>query len=111
MNLLSLITNAKMNPFKGKGKFNRQPFHAPKEGQGFKKKKHNEQQGEKDFKCFHCKKKGHKRANCYKFKAWIAKKENSQGELLVCFELNLVDIPLNSWWLDCGATDHVMTTL
>ena len=29
----------------------------------------------------------------------------------VCFESNLVNVPLDSWWLDSGATVHVATSL
>ena len=29
----------------------------------------------------------------------------------VCFESNLVNVPLDSWWLDSGATVHVVTSL
>ena len=29
----------------------------------------------------------------------------------VCFESNLVNIPLDSWWLDSGAIFHVVTSL
>jgi hypothetical protein len=30
---------------------------------------------------------------------------------LVCFESNLVDVPLNSWWVDTGASIHVTNSL
>ena len=29
----------------------------------------------------------------------------------VCFESNLVNVPLDSWWLDSGTTVHVATSL
>ena len=29
----------------------------------------------------------------------------------VCFESNLVNVPLDSWWLDSGAIVHVATSL
>ena len=29
----------------------------------------------------------------------------------VCFEYNLFNVPLDSWWLDSGATVHVATSL
>ena len=29
----------------------------------------------------------------------------------VCFEYNLVNVPLDSWWLDSGATVHVASSL
>ena len=66
-----------------------------------------------DLKCYHCNKKGHKRVDCFKFKNWLEKKKKEQGMLsaYVCFESNLVNVPLDSWWLDSGATVHVATSL
>ena len=29
----------------------------------------------------------------------------------VCFESNIVNVPLDSWWLDSGAIVHVATSL
>ena len=29
----------------------------------------------------------------------------------VCFESNLINVPLDSWWLDSGATVHVASSL
>ena len=52
-------------------------------------------------------------ADCFKFKNWLEKKNKEQGMLsaYVCFESNLVNVPLDSWWLDSGATVHVATSL
>ncbi|RVW58556.1 Retrovirus-related Pol polyprotein from transposon TNT 1-94 [Vitis vinifera] len=60
-----------------------------------------------------CNKKGHKKVDCFKFKNWLEKKKKEQGMLsaYVCFESNLVNVPLDSWWLDSGATVHVATSL
>ena len=39
------------------------------------------------------------------------KKEQGMLSAYVCFESNLVNVPLDSWWLDSGATVHVATSL
>ena len=66
-----------------------------------------------DLKSYNCNKKGHKRVNCFKFKTWLEKKKNEHGMLSahVCFESNLVNVPLYSWCLDSGATVDVATSL
>ena len=35
----------------------------------------------------------------------MVRKESSYA--LVSFESNLIEVPNNTWWLDCGATTHV----
>jgi len=54
---------------------------------------------------------GHKQAYCFKFKNWLEKKKKGNPLALVCFELNLVDVPSNTWWLDTGASIHVTNSL
>ena len=65
----------------------------------------------KSFKgsCKYCKKYGHKLEDCFILK----KKREKEGisSALVCFESNMVDVPLNTWWLDSGATIHVVNSL
>ena len=58
-------------------------------------------------------KKGHKRVDCFKFKNLLEKEKKEYGMLsaYVCFEYNLVNVPLDSWWLDSSATVHVATSL
>ena len=58
--------------------------------------------------CFFCKKKGHIKKDCEKFKAWLSKREPTGNDslALVC-ESNLSKAPSSSWWLDSGATNHV----
>ncbi|KAM2033523.1 hypothetical protein FF1_015515 [Malus domestica] len=64
------------------------------------------------FKCFFCKKAGHMKKNCPKYKAWLAKQEVKKGKnVFVCFESNSVDIPSNAWWLDSGSSIHVTNSL
>ena len=59
--------------------------------------------------CHFCKRKGHFQKDCLKRKAWFQKKGNFLS--YVCFETNLVDVPSNTWWLDCGATIHVSNNM
>ena len=60
--------------------------------------------------CRFCKKYGHKKADCFKFKKWVEKKKGTLLAL-VCFESNIIDVPSNTWWLDTGATIHVTNSL
>ncbi|KAL1194913.1 Retrovirus-related Pol polyprotein from transposon TNT 1-94 [Cardamine amara subsp. amara] len=59
----------------------------------------------KVVKCFFCKKEGHIKKDCSRRKAWFDKKGTQH--LFVCSELNLVEVPRNTWWLDSGASTHV----
>ncbi|KAG6619845.1 hypothetical protein I3842_13G106500 [Carya illinoinensis] len=70
----------------------------------------------KNDQCTFCKKKGHWQKYCFKFKVWLEKKKkkkNSSGTslALVCFESSLVDVPLNSWWIDSSASIHITNSL
>jgi hypothetical protein len=65
--------------------------------------------GKKDFKCFFCKKNGHSKKDCPKYKKWLEKKGIFLS--LVCYESNLVNVPHNSWWIDSGATVHKCQTM
>jgi hypothetical protein len=44
-----------------------------------------------------------------KFKDWLAKKGNDFNFMI--YESFLVDIPLNIWWVDTGASVHIMNSL
>ncbi|KAL0313497.1 UNVERIFIED_CONTAM: hypothetical protein Sradi_5749000 [Sesamum radiatum] len=63
----------------------------------------------KESKCFFCKKKGHIKKDCPKFKIWLEKKGNQLS--YVCYESNMVDICHNTWWIDSGSTIHVTNSL
>ena len=62
--------------------------------------------------CFFCKKKGHIKKDCAKFKVWLSKRESTGNDslALIC-ESNLSEAPSSSWWLDSGATNHVAFTI
>jgi hypothetical protein len=57
----------------------------------------------------HYKKRGHMRKDCKKFKDWLAKKGNDFN-FMICESL-LVDILLNTWWVDTGASVHITNSL
>ena len=62
--------------------------------------------------CWFYKKMGHKKVDCHKYKAWLTKNESGGNPFtFVCFESNLIDVPLNIWCFDFGAVVHVANTL
>ena len=63
----------------------------------------------KDFTCFFCKKKGHMKKDCIKYKKWLEKKDNLTS--FVCYESNITDVNHNTWWIDPGSIIHVLNTL
>ncbi|XP_074288427.1 uncharacterized protein LOC141613585 [Silene latifolia] len=63
----------------------------------------------KESTCFFCKKKGHMKIDCIKFKAWLKKKANFHA--FVCYESNMVNVNHNTWWIDSGTIIHVSNTL
>ncbi|KAK8936095.1 hypothetical protein KSP39_PZI012974 [Platanthera zijinensis] len=96
-------------PFKKKKKF-KAPFKA-QDGQTSGSK---DAGAKKPLSCFFCKKKGHVKNECLKFKAWMEKRgfapKGNPLALVLC-ESNLIEAPSSSWWLDSGATNHVAYTL
>lgn len=68
--------------------------------------------------CFFCKKRGHQKKDCYKYKKWKQnkekanqatenphKKDNKSGD--VCFLINTKEKTSNTWFIDSGATSHM----
>ncbi|KAK3002114.1 hypothetical protein RJ639_021723 [Escallonia herrerae] len=60
-------------------------------------------------KCYFCKDKGHMRKECHKFREWLENKGNLS--ICVCYESYTIDAPLNTWWVDTGATVHITNSL
>ncbi|KAK3039644.1 hypothetical protein RJ639_027235 [Escallonia herrerae] len=59
--------------------------------------------------CHFCKDKGHMRKERHKFREWLEKKGNLS--ICVCYESYTIDTPLNTWWVDTGATVHITNSL
>ena len=47
--------------------------------------------------------------DCPKYAAWREKKGN--GLTLVCSEANLSSVPIDTWWVDSGATTHICVSM
>ncbi|XP_068331583.1 uncharacterized protein [Pyrus communis] len=67
-------------------------------------------------KCFICKKVGHQKTECTRYKRWKENKECKKNKgtlhrISVCFQSNLVKISYDTWWLETGATIHVTNSL
>ncbi|KAL4304232.1 hypothetical protein GQ457_10G014510 [Hibiscus cannabinus] len=84
----------------------KRPVHAKQRG---KAKMQPQSDIKKEFTCFFCKKKGHLKKDCVKYKGWLEKKGKSIS--LVCFESNMVDVNYSTWWIDSGSTIHVSNSL
>ena len=63
----------------------------------------------KENNCFFCKRKGHVKKDCPKFKKWLEKKGNLSS--FVCYESNMVNVNINTWWIDFGSTIHIANYL
>ena len=100
-----LVALGKSNNQKRVEKAKKPNFHSHKKSKNFKKsgsekrKNGNGNAKNTDLKCHHCNKKDHKRVDCFKFKTLLKKKKKVHGMLFahVCFESDLVNVPLDSW--------------
>jgi len=63
----------------------------------------------KESNFFFCKKKGHMKKDCQKFKNWLEKKCIPFS--FVYYESNMINVNHNTWWIDSGSTIHVCNTL
>ena len=59
----------------------------------------------KENKCFFCIKKGHVKKDYPKFKNYFEKKGNLTP--FVCYESNMVNVNINTWWIDSGSTIYI----
>ena len=60
------------------------------------------------FKCFFCKREGHMKRECTKYKDWVKKRGNY---MTFPIEINLVNVSPNTWWLDTGSPVHITNSL
>ena len=47
--------------------------------------------------------------DCPKFKKWLEKKGNPSSN--VCYESNMVNVNINTWWIDSSSTIHIANSL
>ena len=59
--------------------------------------------------CFFCKKSGHMKKDCQKYKNWLEKKGNIIS--LVCHESFFVEAPSSTWWIDSSSIIHIVNTM
>jgi len=62
----------------------------------------------KDSKCFFCKKGTHEEG-MRQFQKWLEDKGNPTS--IVCYESTMVNVNINSWWIDSGSTIHISNSL
>ena len=63
----------------------------------------------KEVICFFCKGEGHYKKQCANYQQWLKKKGTLVS--LVCSEVNTVSVPIDTWWIDSGATTHVSVSM
>jgi hypothetical protein len=62
-----------------------------------------------NLKCYFCGMNGHKKKNCHRRRAWF--EERGKFLACLCFELNLIEVPSNTWWIDSCFVVHVSNSL
>lgn len=72
------------------------------------------QQKSQEVSCFFCKKRGHMKKDCIKYKQWKANKEkantvsNENKDSEICFGVNNENVVNHKgWYIDSGATSHM----
>lgn len=63
----------------------------------------------KEVVCFFCKGEGHYKKQCANYQQWLKKKGTLVS--LVCSKVNTVSVPIDTWWIDSGATTHVSVSM
>jgi len=75
-------------------------------------------QQKQEVNCFFCKKKDHLKKNCTKYKLWKSNKENKEKantiskdneDPEICFSVNDDRVKHEGWYVDSGATSHMMS--
>ncbi|KAG6477004.1 hypothetical protein ZIOFF_066254 [Zingiber officinale] len=64
--------------------------------------------GSKTRKCNFCRKPTHFQKDCPKFKEWLTKKGKMSS--YVCYESFLANVPIDTWWIDSGASVHITSS-
>ncbi|RDY14604.1 hypothetical protein CR513_00311, partial [Mucuna pruriens] len=67
--------------------------------------KGNKPKKNEEFTCFFRKKSRHMKKQCPKYVVWHVKKGKFLS--LICFEINLTFVLVDTWWVDSGATTHI----
>jgi len=63
----------------------------------------------KDSKCFFYKKKGHMKKEFAKFQKWLEDKGNPTS--IFCYESNMVNVNINTRWIDSGSIIYILNFL
>ena len=67
-----------------------------KKGKNVQKKGIKKKKTKQNGKCFFCRKAGHLKNDCAKYKAWLEKKGLGNLSSYVCHQFHLVDVPENT---------------
>ncbi|KAK2575182.1 hypothetical protein KPH14_012892, partial [Odynerus spinipes] len=62
------------------------------------------------YECFFCKKKGHRKKQCYRYQAWKQKNERANkvtDDNAYCFNVKSETKNEGAWYIDSGATSHM----
>lgn len=104
---VNLVHNAKPHNSKPNPKETSKPIGVKKFNNNYKVNK------PVGIRCFFCRKFGHVKKDCNRYKKWL-EKQKAKGKVhnvSVCLESNLVNVDRDTWWLDTGASIHITNTL